>query len=637
MVAQDQKEVVRVKELLYIFLTILIIIAILFGVLVLYDKARDIFQDSEHEDSANSESEKTFSDEKVKEYYDEESKEKFYYDEKSGLYYNKDGKTIDIEYIKQQQLVETKGEVPGTTTTSTPGTTDTPTPGTAAASTPGTPSSPDTPGTSDAPTPGTATASTPGTPSSPDTPRTSDAPIPGTDVASTPGTSDAPSTDEDPLPETPPPDADPAPEVSTEETPDTETECTDTVDNDEDGLLDTIDPDCRGQSCDTGKVWIWSHVAGENYDTAPPENEDGERRINCCETNECTSASGSCYPFDMILNPSWICGSFNRWQECTSSKINLVSDGGNYICTGSQWTIYTDTETQCDDNLDNDNDGEIDEVDSDCRGTQCSKTGKTWIWSYLPGQNQDLPPPAAGSNRRIGCCSSDECVNIDGECIDYDTEYSDTYVCGNNNNWDVCSIKTPNKDSDGGSLVCRGNPAKWGVQEQFFEVSCNDNFDNDGDGGADEYDGDCVGKTCASGKVWIWSYLFRYNPSYNQWWQDSGEEDSGTAYQMSTLTRHYYPPQESGGDRRIACCEPDECVNLNGECKPAFSTYFDNPSWLCRDYSKGNHWFKCDLGSNTETFEGERGPFDATAYCVSDTWGTETEWDFGLEYVGNRD
>ncbi|MBT3406909.1 hypothetical protein HN419_07175 [Candidatus Woesearchaeota archaeon] len=602
MVAQDQKEVVRVKELLYIFLTILIIIAILFGVLVLYDKARDIFQGSEQENSADSESGKAFPDEKAKEYYDKESKETFYYDEKSGLYYNKEGKSIDIEDIKQQ-LVETEGEVLGTTTTSTPGTTDTP--GTAAASTLGAPSNPDTPGTTDTPE---------ATPPGPDTPETSD----------------APGTHEDPLPDTPAPDADPEPGVSAEETPDTETECTDSIDNDEDGLLDTIDDDCRGQYCDTGKVWIWSHIAGEDYDTAPPENEDEERRIGCCEVNECITASGTCYPFDMTLSPGWICGSFNRWKECTSSKINSVSDGGDYLCTGSQWTSYEDTETQCDDNLDNDNDGEIDEIDSDCRGTQCSKTGKTWIWSYLPGQNQDLPPPATGSDRRIGCCSNDECVNIDGECVDYDTEYSDTYICGNNNNWDVCSIKTPNKDSDGGSFVCRGNPARWGVQEQFFETSCDDNFDNDGDGGADEYDGDCVGETCAPGKVWTWSYLFRYNPSYNQWWQDSGEGDSGTSYQMSTLTRHYYPPQESGGDRRIACCEPDECVNLDGECKPAFSTYFDNPSWLCRDYSKGNHWFKCDLGSNTETFEGQRGSFDATAHCVSNTWGTETEWEFGL-------
>jgi len=116
-------------------------------------------------------------------------------------------------------------------------------------------------------------------------------------------------------------------------------------------------------------------------------------------------------------------------------------------------------ELLCEDNFDNDGNGEVDELDMGCIGLSCS-AGGYWTWSYLYGEDQSSPPA------RIGCCEEDQCINIAGECINYDTYYDTAsgegyYICGDRNYWDRCG--PPNTDnvnkeqgeaSDGERYLC---------------------------------------------------------------------------------------------------------------------------------------------------------------------------------------
>jgi hypothetical protein len=124
-------------------------------------------------------------------------------------------------------------------------------------------------------------------------------------------------------------------------------------------------------------------------------------------------------------------------------------------------------ELLCEDNFDNDGNGEVDELDSGCLGLACSEGGY-WTWTYLYGEDQSEPPPFIREGfRRIGCCEEDQCVEIDGSCIDYDDEYTTLggdrhYICGDRNLLDRCGApgtdevnKEVNDWSDGDQYVCQ--------------------------------------------------------------------------------------------------------------------------------------------------------------------------------------
>jgi len=137
-------------------------------------------------------------------------------------------------------------------------------------------------------------------------------------------------------------------------------------------------------------------------------------------------------------------------------------------------------EMSCEGGFDNDGDGLVDVDELDCLGFSCGLVDGVWsyvIWSNLP---EELAAASSYPARR-GCCPSYSCVNLDGDCIEYDTYYETAsgnsyYICGDGNNWDRCGPtsagtevnKHPGDLSDGGSFICIRIPATQPVYGWSF-------------------------------------------------------------------------------------------------------------------------------------------------------------------------
>lgn len=289
-------------------------------------------------------------------------------------------------------------------------------------------------------------------------------------------------------------------------------------------------------------------------------------------------------------------------SEVSSTEVSEETSSGETSSGGTTSEAETPpaaelpaTETSCTDGVDNDRDGFLDTIDNDCRGRVCDfKAGKIWVWSYLPGQDQTIAPLANGAGqRRIGCCTSTQCRTIDGQCINYDTYYTDEYICGDDNNWDRCSPTAKIEvESDGGNYICSGSPPRWNMIPSHEEpLYCADDRDNDRDGYTDEFDIDCVGRLCEvtsfGTKAWVWSKI----PPYD-------EAD---------------PPS------RIACCNPNQCVNSAGECinyDASYVTSGGNREFICGD---DNNWDRC-------------GPLFNPLY---NKHHAEPTWEYGISDGGN--
>ncbi len=258
------------------------------------------------------------------------------------------------------------------------------------------------------------------------------------------------------------------------------------------------------------------------------------------------------------------------------------------------------TETSCTDGIDNDGDGLMDVVDIDCKGRSCGE-GSVWVWTHADlGANQNIAP----SIESIHCCRPDECVSSTGgvkSCNPYDAPYDipipyRSSICASNNDWDLCSGSRIGALSEGGGYQCVEGYISligWAAVEDS-ETACFDGIDNDRDGSKDSKDWDCVGRSCGSGAVLIWSYL-------------PGEDTA------------QIPPQDGSGRRRIACCvNANSCANINGECIAYDTFYSSSPYYICGN----NHiWDRCTskLASfNTVSDGGDH-------YC-SESSGGELTW-----------
>jgi hypothetical protein len=208
-------------------------------------------------------------------------------------------------------------------------------------------------------------------------------------------------------------------------------------DIDEDGSADLFmkplyfDPETGDMTFDLVNLNILIHTEGiENCLEEDDEDDDG---LMACEEPECNMVYGFYGP--------------EREDDLT-------------FCTYGR-------ELLCEDNFDNDGNGEVDELDGGCVGLACSEGGYL-TWTYLYGEDQSEPPPFIREGfRRIGCCEEDQCVEIDGSCIDYDDEYTTFgedrhYICGDRNLLDRCGApgtegvnKEVNDWSDGEQYVCQ--------------------------------------------------------------------------------------------------------------------------------------------------------------------------------------
>lgn len=209
-----------------------------------------------------------------------------------------------------------------------------------------------------------------------------------------------------------------------------------------------------------------------------------------------------------------------RQRLCSSAGCQFRS-GTNFptteqgdICVLPERTIIRreNSKLGCTNNLDDDGDRYVDGRDSDCRNVRCA-TNKVWIWSYpspLRAGYDDAsvrPPPDM-----ISCCRQDQCIkpgHPGDDCVNIDvvsgnpiTIDGTSYICGSNNNWDLCSesgnknwgdVSDSGKLSDSGNLVCQQREhlgiGQWVAPGTTPE--CADGTDNDNDGTRDCADREC--------------------------------------------------------------------------------------------------------------------------------------------------
>ena len=124
--------------------------------------------------------------------------------------------------------------------------------------------------------------------------------------------------------------------------------CNDNTDNDRDSLTDWLDNNCKFSICnDEDYLVIWSHIIGEDQNTAPPADSGGRRRIQCCQdVYDCVTIEGQCIGSGERPNSHQnnVCVTFGDWQVCNSSSVGQTSYNGGWTCTYSsstktyQWT-----------------------------------------------------------------------------------------------------------------------------------------------------------------------------------------------------------------------------------------------------------------------------------------------------------
>lgn len=162
----------------------------------------------------------------------------------------------------------------------------------------------------------------------------------------------------------------------------------------------------------------------------------------------------------------------------TDEDFNLTSSNDNCgqcgrTCTGGTTCRSSAcVEAQCDDGLDNDSNGKTDCVDENCLGRECER--------------QSMPV------KRCGALVLQTDAGL-GDAGPHDAGTPDAGLDGGSAN-------------DGGGLIDGGLDASLrdaGVLRGCYspETTCNDGFDNDGDGLADCLDPDCENRPCFNGMM----------------------------------------------------------------------------------------------------------------------------------------
>jgi hypothetical protein len=260
--------------------------------------------------------------------------------------------------------------------------------------------------------------------------------------------------------------------------PGSENSCSDNRDNDCDGILDCSDTDCDGKRCTTSTIkgGACALVGATRMCTCP----GGTTESNCGDNldNDCDGlvdcADSNC------ANAS--CGLNGRL--CTGATTQTCQ------CRGNGGTAQA-IETLCGDGFDNDCDGYVDCLDSDCRpaGTVAGKSCA----------NLAATPPRSGNV----CDTSGLCVCPGGQAAEtlcgdgVDNDCDGLIDCADttcvNTSCDLvgkrCGATAPSSCS-----VCGGNGGATEVGTA--ETHCGDGYDNDCDGRPDCADPDCNAQLC---------------------------------------------------------------------------------------------------------------------------------------------
>ncbi len=297
--------------------------------------------------------------------------------------------------------------------------------------------------------------------------------------------------------------------------------CTNGLDDDCDGLTDCADPDCSGQKCGAGNLLTCSAaackcvVAGGTAETAEVTCGDGkdndcDGKIDCadpdcatgvaCGSNglkcaaqacacsgnggaaqatETSCADGFDNDCDGLIDcldsncTGQACGAGNG-RTCVSSACTCSGNGG----------VAQATETSCGDGKDNDCDGKIDCADPDCGGLSCGTNSKTCHAAVCTCLASGAAPAATET-----VCNDGLDNNCDGK-----TDCADTTACATGT---ACG--TGGATCAAAACACSGN---GGVAQPAGETACSDGFDNDCDGLVDCADPQCSTLSCgANGKT----------------------------------------------------------------------------------------------------------------------------------------
>jgi hypothetical protein len=244
-----------------------------------------------------------------------------------------------------------------------------------------------------------------------------------------------------------------------------------------------------------------------------------------------------CYSGGSILyeDENWYCArSFEGLSyplvRCEDSTDGVEFENGNVFCENGRWV----TREQCDNNRDDDGDGDIDCVDSDCFAQDVCEAQScggnnivTWSYEYPADEDREDAPS------RVGCCAEDQCRRSGNRGCTDQGEFVGQFYCENDQNWYVCNEDLMDQETEDGRYVCNG--VRWQLvcsQNQKFEINaenqvcngerwlscqeieaaphinvkvscrnqptvqeynCNNNEDDDRDGQTDGADDDCQG------------------------------------------------------------------------------------------------------------------------------------------------
>ncbi len=293
-------------------------------------------------------------------------------------------------------------------------------------------------------------------------------------------------------------------------------------------------------------------------------------------------------PGDVV--DQFLCNNDNQWEKCdyigevcTFGYCETVTANGvKYECKGSMWTPKTEavpqttTETDCTNQIDDDQDGVYDCADADCKGIDIS--GKQCVTSTIAvlkdskgGYDMDLTSlTPANMQKRSGLCDTNiDCISTDKTCTKNGDIFASINLCKSNIFY---KCVTTGKDAVMNGWKCDGS--KWILDwapplSDDIEI-CTNKIDDDSDGAIDAKDKDCLGTSCtpitnsgsAVNPLFIWSYNL---PS------EQALKDAGTL------------------PARAGCCGKDQCVTSAGLCKNV-KDLVSADAYLCIE---SNTWARC--------------------------------------------